>query len=147
MQAMLGVPVQSILYKDRPRDVNPSKYLAAIAHIAVAVEVGLGPLSLICPAVGVPLATLFHLCKELFLLLLLLLYFILLFYFKKLGGARSPSPRTRISKCTTASRRPWRRLFFFGKVPFKTCSAEAYRPPHVGRLDPNLPPACRSCKV
>jgi hypothetical protein len=49
------------MYKDRPRDVNPSKYLAAVAHIAVAVEVGLGPLSLLWPAVGVPIATLFHL--------------------------------------------------------------------------------------
>ena len=50
-----------LLYKDMPRDVNPSGLLGFVAHFAVAAEISLGPLCLFCPSVGAPLATCFHL--------------------------------------------------------------------------------------
>lgn len=56
----LGVPVSKLLYKDLPRDVNPSRVLEVLASFAVAGEVLLGPLCLFAPVLGVPLALCFH---------------------------------------------------------------------------------------
>lgn len=60
-----GVPVADILYKDRhgkngPADVNPSKKMEVLAHFGVLGEVGLGPLCLFVPQIGVPASFAFH---------------------------------------------------------------------------------------
>jgi len=57
----VGVPVGKLMYKDAPKDVNPTELLGLIANFAVVAEIGLGPLCLFAPTVGVPLATCFHL--------------------------------------------------------------------------------------
>ena len=57
----MGVPVHDLLYKDRPRNVNPSLFLSRLAHVAVLGEMALGPLCLFAPRFGVPLAWAFHL--------------------------------------------------------------------------------------
>lgn len=59
--SFMGVPVQKLLYKDIPHDVNPSAFLGQLAHLAVLGEISLGPLCLFYPTVGVPLAWCFHL--------------------------------------------------------------------------------------
>jgi hypothetical protein len=50
---VLGIPVSKLLYRDLPRDVNPSDFITYLASFAVIAEVALGPLCLFLPALQI----------------------------------------------------------------------------------------------
>ena len=48
---VLGVPVSKLLYRDLPRDVNPSVFITYLASFAVVAECTLGAACLFSPTV------------------------------------------------------------------------------------------------